>query len=165
MWLTNILRRKKSRVEEDNVDLPAPGNDAVDEVKMCERCQFKGQCKFENGCTSLRTALMNRIKTLASLRGTPSGDSHKAELREGVVGFGWKTISRRWKKSYRICGLENNHAVVRVISRSEKDRRETTDEYLVEIPFVTLLDGREMVDYTSLKNYIVNRNSAWTPNM
>ena len=163
MWLLDMFRPSKSAVTEEGVELPVPGGEAVDEIQMCERCQFKGQCKFENGCTSLRTSLLNRVRKLAKLRGTPTGDVHKAALRESVVGFGWKTISRRWKKFYRICGLENNHAVVRVISRSERDRRETTDEYLVEIPFVTLIDGSEMVDYTILKNNIVNRSSAWTP--
>lgn len=163
MWLLEMLRPSKPAVTEDNIELPVPGGEAVDEIQMCSRCQFRGQCKFEDGCTSLRTSLLNRVRKLAGLRGAHPSESHRSTLRESVVGFGWKTISRRWKKSYRICGLENSNAVVRVISRSERDHRETTDEYLVEIPFVTLVDGREMVDYATLKNSIVNRTSTWTP--
>lgn len=163
MWLLEMLRPSKPTVTEDSIELPVPGGEAVDEIQMCSRCQFRGQCKFEDGCTSLRTSLLNRVRKLAALRGSHPLESHRSALRESVVGFGWKTISRRWKKSYRICGLENSNAVVRVISRSERDHRETTDEYLVEIPFVTLVDGREMVDYTLLKEYIINRNNAWSP--
>ena len=156
MWLLEMLRPSKPAVTEDSIELPVPGGEAVDEIKMCSRCQFRGQCKFEDGCTSLKTSLLNRVRKLADLRGSHQSESHRSALRESIVGFGWKTISRR-------CGLENSNAVVRVISRSERDHRETTDEYLVEIPFVTLVDGREMVDYTTLKNNIVNRTSAWTP--
>ena len=86
MWLLDMFRPSKSAVTEEGVELPVPGGEAVDEIQMCERCQFKGQCKFENGCTSLRTSLLNRVRKLAKLRGTPTGDVHKAAQRIVAAG-------------------------------------------------------------------------------
>ena len=162
--LDKLFGRSKPLCNETDVALPTPEDiRTTNELQLCEKCQFKGKCTFENGCSSLKNLREARVRELNRLRGIKTDDSSRDRLKNELIGLGWRTISRRWKKTYRIFEIQDGGAAVRSLSRSEKDRREYTDEYVVDIPFVTLLDGREAVDMQALKNAILNQEHMWTP--
>ena len=108
---------------------------------------------------------IRRVKAaeINKLRGAVPDETSRDILRKDLVGLGWRVLSRRWRKTFRIFEIRGTCAAVRSICRSERDHRETTEDYIVEIPFVMLLDGREVVDYKALKNAVVNHDNVWSP--
>lgn len=150
----------KKKATERSVTWSPPAEDSriLDELKLCEACQFKGKCQFRSGCRSLKDLLTRKRAKLDAIRGYKDSGNGRIRLNY-LYRLNWngKLLNSWYARSVKIVHVDEARSSVDMEAVLEKDGKRESSlnlSFTIRLEFIKDANDRPVVDLRVLRETV-----------